>query len=287
LISPSPTIARRSPRARRFAGVLAIGAVAAVAGVALLFSASTASAREWPKPVGFLSDFAGVIDAASADSMNALAAELQEKTGAELAVAVFKDLGGEEIEPAAVDLYSHWRIGQKGKDNGVLIMLAVTERRVKIEVGYGLEGILPDGRCGRIIREVMGPDLHANRFGPGLLAGSEAIASVIAADRGVTLGHAGTARAPASDDEGVDAAHWARLLGVFVALLFGIIARMVRGARSGTWASRRRGWFDPWGGFGGGLGGLGGFGGGGGGGGGGFGGFGGGSSGGGGASGGF
>jgi len=263
--------------------------VAALAGVVLLFCATTASARDWPKPVGFLSDFAGVVDAASADSMDALAAELKQKTGAELSVAVFKDLGGEDIEPAAVDLFSHWNIGQKGKDNGVLILLAVTERRVKIEVGYGLEGILPDGRCGRIIREVMGPDLHANRFGPGLLSGSEAIANVIAADRGVTLGHARPTQAPASDDENSpDAGHWAKLLGVFIVFVIVSIVSGLRRRGRGTWGSGRRGWFDPWGGFGGGLGGLGGFGGGGGGGGGGgFGGFGGGSSGGGGASGGF
>ena len=280
MISNSRIIARRSGLAGRIAGFVA---------VALLAWAPAAPARDWPKPVGFLSDFAGVVDAASADSIDALAAELQAKTGAELAVAVFKDLDGEEIEPAAVDLYQHWGIGRKGKDDGVLILLAVTERRVKIEVGYGLEGILPDGRCGRIIREVMGPDLHANRFGPGLLSGSEAIAGVIAGDRGVTLSHAGSGRAPAADEgEDTEAAHWAKLLGIFtVVLVFSILSRLRR-RRWRTWGSGRRGWFDPWGGFGGGLGGLGGFGGGGGGGGGGgFGGFGGGSSGGGGASGGF
>jgi len=270
-------------RACRLAGVVAF---AGLVGFAFLVSARAASARDWPKPVGFLSDFAGVVDPASADSIDALAAELQAKTGAELAVAVFKDLGGEEVEPAAVDLYAHWGIGRKGKDDGVLILLAVTERRVKIEVGYGLEGILPDGRCGRIIREVMGPELHANRFGPGLLLGSEAIAGVIAADRGVTLRHAGAAPPPAAGDEDSESSHWAKLLGVFaVVIIFSIASRLHR--RRGTWGSRRRGWFDPWGGFGGGLGGLGGFGGGGGGGGGGFGGFGGGGSGGGGASGGF
>jgi len=281
LISSSRIIARRSGSACRLAGVVAVLAAT------LLGWAGTASAKDWPKPVGFLSDFAGVVDPASADSINALAAELQAKTGSELAVAVFKDLGGDEIEPAAVDLYAHWGIGRKGKDDGVLILLAVTERRVKIEVGYGLEGILPDGRCGRIIREVMGPDLHANRFGPGLLKGSEAIAGVIAQDRGVTLAHAGPAPAPGADNEDTEAAPWAKLLGVFVVVVVFSIASSLR-RRRGTWGSGRRGWFDPWGGFGGGLGGLGGFGGGGGGGGGGgFGGFGGGSSGGGGASGGF
>lgn len=258
--------------------------------------ARPAGAREWPAPRGHLSDFAGVVDTASADSIEALCAELREKTGAELAVVTLPDLGGETIDPVAVELFEQWGIGKKGKDDGVLIVLGRAERRVRIEVGYGLEGILPDGRCGAIIRRVMGPDLHADRFGPGLLRGAEAVANVIAQDRGVTLERRGRGEAPAADaDEessGVALLVFFLLgiiIPIFVAVAIARERRRKRGGGWGTWGSgRRRGMHDPWGGFGGGLGGLGGFGGGGGGGGGGgFGGFGGGGSGGGGASGGF
>jgi len=239
-----------------------------------------------------VSDFAGIVDPASVDSIEALALELKEKTGAELAVVTVQDLGGESIDPVAVELFERWGIGGKGKDDGVLILLALAERRVKIEVGYGLEGILPDGRCGSIIRILMGPDLHGGRFGPGLQHGAEAVANVIAQDRGVTLGRRGSGVAPAGSGNGSPWPHLIVFLVFAVLVPILIASRIERARRSGRWgdwrSGRRRNWYDPWGGFGGGLGGLGGFGGGGGGGGGGgFGGFGGGRSGGGGASGGF
>jgi uncharacterized protein len=254
--------------------------------------ASTASARAWPRPQGYLSDFAQGVDPATRDSIEALAGELKEKTGSELAVVTTPDLGGEEIDPAAVDLFKAWGIGKGGKDEGVLILLAQKERRVRIEVGYGLEGILPDGLCGSIIRRVMAPDLAQGRTGAGLLAGARAVAGVIAKDRGVTI--TGALPLPPEDvGRGMSprAAFW---IAILVAML---LSRLLQSG------SRRRGWMGrrgPWwwggggpGGYGGMFGGFGGMGGGfgggfgGGGGGGGFGGFGGGRSGGGGASGGF
>lgn len=276
MISSSRTIARTS-----LAAALLLAACVA--------AALASGARRWPAPRGHLSDFAGIVDAASADSIEALGAELEQRTGAELAVVTLADLGGETIEPVAVDLFQQWGIGKKGKDDGVLILLALAERRVRIEVGYGVEGILPDGRCGAIIRRVMGPDLHVDRFGPGLLRGAEAVAGVIAADRGVTLSR-GSAPNVDAEAHPLRAGMLLVLIVVAVVLVFLVAnsnrARQIQGL-GGPWGGRRRrGWNDPWGGFGGGLGGLGGFGGGGGGGGG-FGGFGGGSSGGGGASGGF
>jgi uncharacterized protein len=282
LISSSRTIARAraiSSLARFAAGFLAA-----------LLLAVPALAREWPAPTGRLSDFASVVDAASADSIESLALELREKTGAELAVATFPNLGGEEIEPAATDLYKTWGIGRKGKDDGVLILLAREERRVRIEVGYGLEGPLPDGRVGTIIRRVMGPDLSADRFGPGLLRGARAVASVIATEHGITLTGAAGVEPPAAGGDRGTGGGFQLLLLVILILVAMAHDRMVRRGRGfSEWPGRRGpGSRGPWGGFGGFGGGFGGgLGGGFGGGrsGGGFGGFGGGMSGGGGASG--
>ncbi len=267
MISSSRTIAR----ARRvLLAVLILGSLA---------HAREGSARAWPKPQGYLSDFAAVADPASRDSIEALGRELREKTGAEIAVATLPDLAGDEIDPVAVDLFGTWGVGKKGKDEGVLILLAVKERRVRIEVGYGLEGILPDGLCGEIIRRVMTPELAQGHYGPGLLRGAYAVAGVIAKDRGVTI--VGALPIPAEEES-----RGGRGPNVFLIALFVVIvaSHLLRG-------SRGRGWRGPgaYGGMFGGLGGMGGGfgGGGGGGGGGGFGGFGGGSSGGGGASGGF
>jgi uncharacterized protein len=270
LTSSSRTIARARPV---LLGILLLGSLAAAPDLAL--------ARAWPKPQGYVSDFASVMDPASRDSIDAIARELREKTGAEMAVVTLPDLGGDEIDPVAVDLYGAWGIGKKGKDEGVLILLASQERRVRIEVGYGLEGILPDGLCGTIIRRVMAPDLAQGRIGGGLLRGASVVAGVIAKDRGVAI--TGAIPLPEESDGEDRNSHPFFLVALFIAIILSSILRA---------GSNRRGWMGrgPWGGggFGGMFGGFGGMGGGsGGGGGGGFGGFGGGGSGGGGASGGY
>jgi uncharacterized protein len=253
-----------------------------------VLGAASASARDWPAPTGRLSDFAGVVDPASADSIESLALELSQKTGVELAVATLPDLGGEEIDPVATELFARWGVGRKGENDGALILLARDERRVRIEVGYGLEGILPDGRAGGIIRRIMGPDLSADRFGTGLLRGAQAVAAVVAADRGVTLTGTGSVEPPAIDeDEGLGVVGFIVLM-IMIFVFMGMAAafdRSTRGRRGWRdWPGRRGGWYGPGGGFGG-FGGMGGLGGGSRGGFGGFGGFGGGMSGGGGASG--
>jgi uncharacterized protein len=229
--------------------------------------------------------------------MTAIARQLVAKTRAEIAIVTVGSLGAQTVDQAAEDLFRTWRIGS-AKDEGVLILLARDERRVRIEVGYGLEGIIPDGRAGSIIREVMGPDLRANRFGTGLLRGVEAIAAIIAVDRGIRLdGVVGRVavpplqhRTPGFVEDFLETILWY----IFAFLLVRVLLfRQFR--RWGEWRrGKRRGWYDPWSGFGGGTGGMGSFGGlggsrsgGRGGSGGGFGGFGGGRSGGAGASGGF
>jgi uncharacterized protein len=253
----------------------------------LLLAAGSASARDWPAPTGYVNDLAHVIDAASADSITSLATELREKTQAQLAVATLPDLGGDEIEPVATDLFAKWGIGRKGENDGVLILLALKERRVRIEPGYGTEGILPDGRCGGIIRNVMGPDLQADRFGPGLLAGARAVAAAIAQEKGVALtGTAGVRPPPLESGDHIGPP--GILLLLFILVLFIVIGSAFNRATGGRrgwsdWSGRRGGWYGPWGGGFGGFGGMGGSGSGGGFGG--FGGFGGGMSGGGGASG--
>ncbi|HZI89898.1 MAG TPA: TPM domain-containing protein, partial [Candidatus Polarisedimenticolia bacterium] len=208
-----------------------------------LATARHAAARTWPQPQGWTSDLAGILDTASRDSIDALAQEVKEKTGAEIAVVTTPDLGGEEIDPAAEELYKAWGIGSKSKDEGVLILLAQKERRVRIEVGYGLEGILPDGLCGSIIRRVMGPDLGQDRFGPGLLQGTRAVAGVIARDRGVTI--TGALPSPAEEDRSTPGGpRTVFMIALFVAWILSAILR--RGSRRRGWMGRRGPWW--WGG---------------------------------------
>lgn len=240
--------------------------------------------EKYPKPTGYVNDFAGVVDYQSARQIDALCRELEDKTGAQMALVTVKNLGGNDIKDFANRLFSAWGLGQKGKDNGLLMVDAVEDRQIWIEVGYGLEGILPDGKVGAILDQYVVPEIKAGNRGAGYYAGLRAAADVVAQDAGVTLSGESPAprvrRVPHAD-RGVG-----NLIGLLV--LFFIIT-MIFGRRGGGcfwpmifmggWGAGRRGWGSGgFGGFGGGFGGFGGgFGGGG------FGGFGGGSSGGGGA----
>src|SRR4029077_6300352 len=102
-------------------------------------------------------------------------------------VPTIEPYGG--IEEYAVKMFENGgrRIGQKGKDNGVLVLLALKERKVRIEVGYDLEQFVTDGFAGETSREVMAPEFRAGRFGPGLLAGTERVIGRIAQGRNVSI----------------------------------------------------------------------------------------------------
>ncbi|MBN1385050.1 MAG: TPM domain-containing protein [Elusimicrobia bacterium] len=140
-----------------------------------------------PAANSWVSDFAGVMDAGSYQQANMVIQELEQKTGTEIAVVTVKKLEDESIDSFAVKLFEKWGIGKKGKDNGVLLVAAIEDRKVKIEVGYGLEGILPDGLCGEILDNYIVPYFKQGNYGKGLTTGAIAIASVIAKDAGVQL----------------------------------------------------------------------------------------------------
>jgi uncharacterized protein len=238
------------------------------------------------KPQGYVNDFAGVLSASAKEKLTALCAEVDRKAGAQIAIVTVSSLGGEPIEQFSIELATQWGIGPKQQARGVLILLAPTDRKYRVEVGYGLEPILPDGKVGGFGREMV-PLLQRNDYDGAVTLLTERIASVIAADRGVTLETATVppAASPAPDHSlfPMSSIVWLVILVVFVfSPVLGFILRLFFGGWMGP---RRRG--GPWmggTGYGGGSWGGGGFGGGGGGGGG-FGGFGGGSFGGGGASG--
>ena len=228
-------------------------------------------AANYPKPNGYVTDAAGILDASSKQALENQISDFERLTTMELAVATIPSLDGESIERYANLLFQQWGVGKKGKDNGVLIVVAPTEHKVRIEVGYGLEAKLTDGTCGQIIRDQMTPAFRSGNFAGGLGAGIAAIEQVIA----------GTYH-PRYTPERRDA-NGSPLVGVafFFFVLIIVFLHWLARARYGGWSSGN--YYGGWrgGGWGGGFGG--GFGGGGGG----FGGFGGGSSGGGGASGGW
>jgi uncharacterized protein len=243
-----------------------------------------AQSPEQLKPQGYVNDFAGVLSQPARDQLTALCTELDQKAQAQIAVVTIKSLSGQPIEDYSIDLATRWGIGPKQKDRGVLILFAVDDRQYRIEVGYGLEEILPDGKVGGFGREAV-PYLRDNNYDAAVLLMTRRVADVIATDHGITL--SGPAPAPPEGSEGGETGWTIGQILPFL-ILFLLVYSIIRSAsgRSGSRYSRGGGWWmGPM--IGGGMGG-GGFGGGGfGGGGGGFGGFGGGGFGGGGASGGW
>jgi len=136
----------------------------------------------YPEPQGWVNDFARVLDAATREKLNDLVSDLEKQTTAEIAVVTVETTAPLTPKQYAVELFNRWKVGKQGKDNGVMILLAVKDRRVEIETGYGVEGILPDGKVGEIIRTYMVPYFKNNRWGEGLVAGTQQIAGVLLED---------------------------------------------------------------------------------------------------------
>ena len=154
----------------------------------LFFSVNALKAGEtFPKPTGAVNDFAGVIPAQYAGPMENLAREVLEKTGTAIVVATVETIGDNDPAGYANRLYQAWGIGKKGEDKGILIFLAVKERRVRIETGYGVEGILPDGLAGEILDRHAIPWLKKGDYGQGLAEAMAAVSSVVAKAAGVPL----------------------------------------------------------------------------------------------------
>jgi uncharacterized protein len=133
----------------------------------------------------------GALGAATVAQLNATLENLERTTGAEMAVVVIASLDGLSIEEAAVKLFNLWQIGKKDKDNGLLLLWSTGDRRVRVEVGYGLEGVLPDGKVGAILDTYVIPRFKAGEFAEGVMAGVDALLRVVRSEP-VELVSAGT-----------------------------------------------------------------------------------------------
>lgn len=263
--------------------------------VALLIASNALAQPEPPELTRPINDFAGVIDADSARQTDALIRSLQETTGDVIVVATIKSLEGDDVNRLAEQMFRNRGkgIGQGGKDNGLLILVAVDDRKVRIETGYELEQFITDGFAGQTIRQEMAPHFREGAYGAGVLAAVTRIVGRIAEGRNVTISGVPRERDRRRATGNSPGGGIIALILVFV--IVNVIAGRLRRRRGRRWGGGPwSGWNSGVGPFGGGFGGFGrgggfggGFGGFGGGGGGGFGGFGGGRSGGGGASGGW
>ena len=125
----------------------------------------------------WVTDMPGMLRADTIARLNSTIGEFERTNGAEMAVVVIRSLDGLSIEEAAVKLFELWKIGKKSKDNGLLLLWSTGDRRVRVEVGYGLEGVLPDGKVGAILDAYVMPKFKSGEFDEGLLAGVDALLS--------------------------------------------------------------------------------------------------------------
>lgn len=152
---------------------------------------ATAAPQIPPKPTAaagiYVQDYAQVLSAEDKRRLLSIGQELDDKTTAQLAVVTVKTLDGHPIEDYALSILREWGIGSKEKNNGALIVVAVQDRRSRIEVGYGLEGLLTDGLTGRIQDQAMIPYFRKGNYAAGIVNGYAVTASLIAKDAGVQL----------------------------------------------------------------------------------------------------
>jgi uncharacterized protein len=147
----------------------------------LLASVALAGAQTLPKPTGKVSDFAHVLAPEARATLESLLVQLEKDTSASVVVATTASLGGLSVEEYGHKVFNEWRVGKAAADNGVLVLVAPTERRMRIEVGYGLEGVLPDVLAGAIIRDDVVPYFRDGNYEAGIIAGVRRVAEVIRA----------------------------------------------------------------------------------------------------------
>lgn len=217
------------------------------------------------RPTGYVNDFAHVLDQNTFAQMEGVCLQIDQKAHAQIAVVTINSLDGADVESYAVDLFKSWGIGSKATNRGVLILYAIKDHRARVEVGYGLEPILPDGKVGGFQREAI-PLMQSGNYSAALLQVTNRVAGVIAQDAGIQIPNV-PAPTPIRAPPQAGGQHIS-LGGIIVfvvillivlctplrGLLFWLLLSQISGGRSGgDWGG---------GGFGGGGGGFGGFGGG-------------------------
>jgi uncharacterized protein len=218
------------------------------------------------KPQGYVNDFAGVLSAQAKEKLAALCAEVDQKTKAQIAVVTVSSLEGQPVEQFSIDLATQWGVGPKQQARGIMILLAPNDRKYRIEVGYGLEAILPDGKVGGFGREAV-PFLQRSDYDGAALLLTQRVAAVIAADQKITLDTLSGVSPPEPESSNGPArlGNLVSTLFIVIFLLFPFLGFLLRLFFGSSINSRRRGggmWMGgPWyggGGFGGGGGGGGG-----------------------------
>ncbi|MBN3037982.1 MAG: TPM domain-containing protein [Candidatus Omnitrophica bacterium] len=141
----------------------------------------------FPSPRGYINDFANLIDANDYQSINSLVMGLEQKTTAEVVVVTLKTTKPYDIQDYSVRLWERWKIGKAGKDNGVLLLVAIEDKKVWITTGYGLEGAIPDAQASKVYRDIIVPYFKKGEYSKGILAGTIALVDLAAREYNVSI----------------------------------------------------------------------------------------------------
>ncbi|HEU4345011.1 MAG TPA: YgcG family protein [Candidatus Binatia bacterium] len=200
--------------------------------VLILSLGSLAFALDVPPLRGRINDLASLITADAAKRLEESLGRFEKETGHQIAVLTIPSLEGEDLEGFSIRVAETWKIGQKGVDNGAILLIARDDRKLRIEVGYGLEGVLPDAIASRIIREVIVPHFRSNDYSGGIEAGVDAMMKVT---RGEDIA---AAQSKKPQQPTFVVAGGALLLAAFLACVIGMTqATLLRGAFGGATAA--------------------------------------------------
>lgn len=145
------------------------------------------SKTDLPMPSHYVEDYANIINESDEHSLNGVLQELEQKTGTQYIILTVESTGGLPIEQFSIELAEKWKLGQAGKDNGMLFTIAKGDRKYRFEVGYGLEGFITDAYCGRVGREILVPYLKKGNYSRGIYEANLQIVQKIANQGGITL----------------------------------------------------------------------------------------------------
>ena len=145
----------------------------------VLLLSSVAAALDVPVLRGRVNDYAGAMQATQVQSLESQLAQLERDTGHQVAVLTVPTLDGEDIEGFSIRVAENWKIGKKGHDNGAVLVVAVKDRRLRLEVGYGLEGLLPDAIAKRVTADYIVPHFRQQDYGGGIVAGIAALDKIL------------------------------------------------------------------------------------------------------------
>lgn len=157
--------------------------------IVLSFSLSISAATNYPSPTDYkyINDYVGILNSNEIETIISLGKELEDKTGAQSIVVIVDTTGDIPIENYAINLFRSWGIGQKNKDNGLLMLVSINDRNWRVEVGRGLEGVIPDALSNRVMQSLAKDDFKDENYSSGIIKSYSAFNDLIAEEYGVTL----------------------------------------------------------------------------------------------------